>query len=709
MADKPESGRSGEGDGFCGINPTVLAGVIKDLAAIEAAITTELPRLKPDFEKAGVSTAPINDLGSVSRWLHEQLPMLRRRQSAASLLASQGMSFTPNTSLLSVPEDSGAATKQAANLAVENTKAGLDGKPGSRDGVLAAVNALERIRGTKGRLDPDEVLFLETYYGRLGKDVYKLPGYLRDDNNWIAPTRTSYTPGEVIPTAVDAKVREKLAAAVAGALLTLSDESRGGGWNRLPAFVREAAQDKFAGFRMPDGGWAPEGGEKAAPFAAFLAQADPADRAGLVLSKRLAISAAESIPAYRRLQTPTSYNPPASDELARVFLHISSRNEQAMHDLLTGQHMEQPADVSKEIYKGYTTSKDFLVALTTHVWSDGGKAVSETLNWIADAKRSASPARQQLATQAWDSVFKTLTDESVLRAELDIQAGEQRVIDVLAKATRPALGVVSPEITRSLARGIAAFIDEVANDESNEQASARLFTLVATDPLAAESLAGAIYLQNVAGIHDTLRHPVGGRFVVGADPAGRLQALLEAAFINVAFELNADTAEAAKAADELRGKALSAVAGFVTKGFGTELPSFPGLDPVDMLDRILAHAISGGGDPAEPQTVKFDGINPAGATGGALIVRYNFLKALIESGQLKLGDLPDDLRSKTNPPHLRSPAEIASWDRSKLAERYIDSVSSVPGAAEKLTSYLDEYRFVTSRVLLNRRNDRMFN
>ncbi|GAA1559687.1 hypothetical protein GCM10009804_15650 [Kribbella hippodromi] len=708
MADKPESGRSGNGDGFCGIDPAVLGGVIKDLTAIEAAITTEAPRLKAEFDKVGVPASPITDLNGIARWLHEQLPMLRRRHSAAALLASQGLSFTPNTSLLSIPEDSGDAAKQAGNLAAANTKAGLRGKPGGRDGLVAAVSALERIRSAKGRLNPDDVLFLEAYYSRLGEDVYKLPGYLGNDNNWIAPTRTSYTPGEVIPNSLDPRVRAKLAAATAGALLALSDESRGGGWNHLPAFVREAAGDNFDGHPLHDGGWAPEGGEKAGPFAEFLAESAPLDRPGLVLSKRLAISAAASIPAYKRLQRPNSYLTPQSDQLARVFFHFSSRNEQAMHDLLTGQNMDQPADVQKGIYKGYTTSKDFLVALTTHVWSDGGKAVSETINWIADAKRSTSHARQLLAIQAWGSVFDTLTESSVVKAELDMQSGETRVIDVLAKVTPPALGVVSPEIARSLARGAAAFLDDLGNDESKELASGRLFTLVATDPVAAESLAGAIYLSNVAGIHDTLKHPVGGRYVVGADPAGRLQALLESAFVNVAVELNADRTEAAQAADALRAKALGAAAGFVTKGLDAELPSFPGLDPVDLLDRMLGRLSSGDADPAQPQTVTFDGINPTGATGGPLIVRYNFTKALIESGHLRVEDLPDELRHSGHPPRLRSPAEIPSDERSTLEALYIDAVSTVPGAAKKLESYLTEYRLVSSKVLLNRQNDNLF-
>lgn len=72
-----------------------------DLATMESAITTELKGLKAEFEKVGISAQPVNTLINVSQWLHEQLPMLRRRHSAAVLLQSQGLQFTPGTHMLS--------------------------------------------------------------------------------------------------------------------------------------------------------------------------------------------------------------------------------------------------------------------------------------------------------------------------------------------------------------------------------------------------------------------------------------------------------------------------------------------------------------------------------------------------------------------------------------------------------------------------------
>lgn len=675
MADKAEGGRSGNGDGFCGINPVTLDGVIKDLAAVEAAITAEVPRFKAEFDKVGVPTGPVTDLAGVARWLHEQLPMLRRRQAAAALLASQGLSFTPNTSLLSIPEDSDAAIEQAADLAAQHTKARLDGKPDGHNGMISAVTAIERISNTKGLLSPDDVLFLHAYYGRLGKDVYKLPGYLRDDNNWAAPTRTSYSLGEVIRTSLDAKARDRLAAATVSGLLALSDERRGGNWNRLPDYVRKAAADKLTFSVMPDKGTVQGSGFDAQDLAKFLADPAVSDRAGLVFSKRLAITAAQSVNAYRLIRESSPSTSPIDDETSLTFLQVASRNEQAMRDLLTGKGMEQPAGVSTRVYDGYKHPEDFLVPITTNFWSDDGKAASETIGWIADAERSTNPVRHQLALEAWQGLIKTITDPAVLQAELDVVT---RKIAGTIVPTGPELGVVNPMITRALARNAAGLLTALGG-ENEELSTARLFTLIGTDTESAEALAGAIYLHNLAGIHSSLKDP--NRVLRDADPAGRLQGLLDAAFHNVAVERNEDVAQAQENADKIRGQVLGIASAIITRGWkdalDKELPDFPGLDPVDLLDRLLGRLLSKQNENVEPYAVVVAGVNPAGSTGGPTLVRYNFTKALLDSGQLTLNDLPKALWASGNPPQLLSPADVSDLQWPGLQDLYNKAVEQV--------------------------------
>ncbi|TCC37478.1 hypothetical protein E0H75_40795 [Kribbella capetownensis] len=693
MARKDEGGRhSSLADGFCMIDPVVLGGVINDLATMEAAIGTELKGLKAEFDKVGVSTHPITNLTNVGLWLHDQLPMLRRRHAAAVLLESQGMQVSAGTTMLSMPEDPTTATKQAVDLAVKNVRAALNGKPPGRDSVVAAIRAIERIRNTKGRLSPDDLLFLQSFYTGLGKDVYKVPDYLKDDKNWIAPTRTTYMPGEIVPTAIDAKTRAALAASVVGGLLTLSDERRGGGWNRLPEFVREAASDPWH-YPMSTSAM---GGQKAQELAAFLANSNGQDQAGTVLSKRLAITVSESAEALR------SIHPPVNDEIGKTFLTLAGRNEKAMHDLLTNQGMGVPADGDADVFAGYKGAKEFLTPLVTYAWSDDGKAASSVFDWIADAKQSTDPQRRTLATEAMQGLVTTLADPAVLNQALDTEW-----------SGREAVGVVNPEIARSLAHDTAAFLKEFSDPAADlfttdakgmtdgQKVTARFFTLVATDPTAAEALAASIYRYNVDGIHDELAHP--GHVLDHAHRAAQLDIMLDSALNNVALERTDDKELAAAEANAIRGKALGIVSQFLGKGTDQllgevkkELPSIPGVDPVDIADRILGRFIGSDTEPVEPQQIKTEGLNTRATGAPLLLIRYNITQALVESGQLDVNDLPEAIRSSDVPPRLKSPAEFRPSQYNDLADTYKTATGTLPGGKSLEDDYLKAYTEITA-------------
>jgi hypothetical protein len=215
---KDEGGSHGSlAEGFCMIDPTVLGGVINDLANLEAAIASETKGLKSDFEKVGVSAQPVTELINVAHWLHGELPMLRRRHAAAVLLGSQGMPFAPGTKMLSMPEDPAAATKRAGELAASRLRDALDGKPPGKDGITAAAKVLRQITGKKGRLSADDLAFLQAVYGGLGRAVYRIPDQLGNDN----PAKSAF---------VDA-------------LLLLSNDKLGGGLDKMPAEISQDLRD----------------------------------------------------------------------------------------------------------------------------------------------------------------------------------------------------------------------------------------------------------------------------------------------------------------------------------------------------------------------------------------------------------------------------------------------------------------------------------
>ncbi|WP_405062856.1 hypothetical protein OG474_14795 [Kribbella sp. NBC_01505] len=695
MAYKDEGGSHGaQADGFCMIDPVVLGGVISDLATMESAIGAELKGLKGEFEKVGVSTQPITDLTGVASWLHGELPMLRRRHAAAVLLASQRMQPVAGTHMLSMSEDPAVATKDAGNLAVQQIKAALDGKPPGRDGVVDAIRALERIRNSKGALGQDDLLFLETFYKGLGKDLYKVPGYLKNDDNWIAPTRTTYTPGEIIPTGLDIKTRTTLAASLVGGLLTLSDERRGGNWNRLPEFIQQGATDRYTEYVHEGSGAGEMSGGEARELAKFLSNARAGDHGGVTFSKVLAITATESVKEYLKVGG-------ADDEPSRIFLQIAGNNEQAMHDMLTGKGMDPPAGVDKNIYKGYKGAKDFLVPISTYAWTDDGKAASSVFDWIADAKTSHDPTRQALANESMRSLVTTLARPDVLKQLMDMPGAG-------IGAPEEALGVINPELTRALARDAAGFMNEfsaggaktfvvegVDNMYSGEMVAARFFTLVATDDKSAEALAGAVYRNNVDGIHQAMTDEE------HAGDLGRrnaqLQGLLDTALRNAALEETDSRAAAEENMAEVRGNALGVV--------GTMLDAIPGMPggvegSIGIADKILDRYLSTETPTVEPYQIRTYGIDSTAYSSPGLITRYEFAKALVETGKLDPEDLPSAVRSNDIPPRLKSPAEFEAENYSVAADSYDEAVARTSSGALQ-AKFMKHHSEVYDRAIAN--------
>lgn len=679
MAYKDEGGHGAQADGLCMIDPVILGGVISDLSTMESAIGAELKGLKAEFAKVGVSTQPLTDLTNVANWLHGELPMLRRRHAAAVLLASQGMPFSPGSRMLSLPEDPATASTGAGNMAAQQVRAGLDGKPGGREGLAAALRAVQLIRLSRGGTSADDLNFLEAFYKGLGKDVYKVPGYLKDDSHWTTPLRPTYTPVGVMPD-LDAGYRTTLAESVVGGLLHLSDERRSGGWNRLPEFIQRAASDPWHYPMSP----VAMGGQKAAELATFLSHGDDRSSAGVAFSKQLAITVSESAEALR------SIRPPIDDVIGRTFLAVAGRNEQAMHDLLTNQNMGKPAEADANLYAGYKGPHEFLTPLITHAWSDEGKAVTTVFDWIADAKQSNDPQRQALASQAMQGLVTTLADPVVLNRALDTEW-----------TGREAVGVVNPEIARSLAHDAAAFLTEFSDPaaevftstaqgmDDGQVVVARFFTLVATDATAAGALAGSIYRYNVNGIRDELAHP--GHITQHAGRAAPLDIMINSALYNVALERTGDKELAAAEASAIRGKALGIVSEFVRLGPLGDVHSLPGVDPVAIADQILGRFISPDTGAVNPQQIRTEGVDTRATAAHLLLIHYNITKALVESGKLDVHELAPNIRSSDVPPRLKSPADFRVKLHLELIDDYKAETGKVPGGMSLADAYINTY------------------
>ena len=422
MARRDEGGRSGNGDGLCMIDPVVLGGVIKDLATMETAITTELKGLKAEFDKVGVSAQPINDLMNVAHWLHAELPMLRRRHAAAVLLANQGMPLAaPGLKMLSMPEDPAAATKQAGELAAARLRDALDGKPPGMDGIVAASNALRQITGRKDKLTPDDLAFLQGMYGGLGRDVYRIPGQLGDDK----AAKSAFVDG----------------------LLMLSNEKLGGGFDLLPTEIRQDVRDNAWTYWNVPGGKDRDPAKGFSELAGFLQNRDP--QGTISPGKDFAVGIARSIADELRMKEwlkdeYTGGVKPPSEFGNNVYL--TKAQGQDLLSLVTMNH-----EASAELMG----NSQFIRLVVGEDWDDDGKAVAGLTSWAVKAAADPSSPEYRLAKEATAELINIVTTNSNDQEDPHSQ-GFKEALQGMKN---------NPMIAQAFSRLVAANISDFGEDE----------------------------------------------------------------------------------------------------------------------------------------------------------------------------------------------------------------------------------------------------
>jgi hypothetical protein len=369
MALKPEGGSSSAPvDGLCMIDPVVLGGVINDLATMEAAIAAETKGLKAELDKVGVPADRVNDLAKIASWLHGELPMLRRRHAAAVLLAAQRMELPPGINMLPMPEDPTLAAQQAGELAAKRVRDGLAGKPPSLDRAVNAATAVRQITTRKGRLSAEDLAFLQALYGGLGRAVYRVPAQLGED--------------------------QAAKSALVDGLLLLSNEKVGGGFDKVPAEIRQDLRDTGLGYWTKRGGNAadPLSGQGFPELARFLLSRDPASTIapGDEFAVGLARSAAESLRLQHWLKQEYSIVSPvfASSEIQQL-LGLVAISHKAAAELMADPYAVR--------------------ALLSYNWEDKGAAVAGLTGWAAKAALDPSSPDYVMAKRATADLINAVT------------------------------------------------------------------------------------------------------------------------------------------------------------------------------------------------------------------------------------------------------------------------------------------------------------
>jgi hypothetical protein len=419
--------RGSGGDGLCMIDPVVLGGVINDLATMEAAIAAETKGLKAEFEKVGISAGPVNELTKVATWLHGELPMLRRRHSAAVLLAAQRMELPPGVTMQSVPEDPAEAFKLAGELAAKRVLAGLDGKPPSRHGAVNAAAAVREITSRRGRLSADDLAFLQALYGGTGRALYRVPGLLGDD--------------------------QAAKAALVDGLLLLSNQKAGGGFDKVPAEIRQDLRDTGWRYWNTPGDKAtdPMRGDGFPELARFLLNRDP--KSTIPAGDEFATGLGRSAVANLQLQ----------QWLKKEYSSVSPEPAMARTALLNTAEVQQLLGLVGTSHKAAATlmsDKEAVRALVGHDWEDKGAAVAGLTDWAAKVALDPSSPEYALAKRATADLINAVTTNG---SASDENAADYQMFKQSLQWVQN-----SPEIARAFSRLIAANLADFGDAEPSQ-------------------------------------------------------------------------------------------------------------------------------------------------------------------------------------------------------------------------------------------------
>lgn len=245
--------------------------------------------------------------------------------------------------------------------------------------------------------------------------------------------------------------------ALGDSMLMVSNESLGGGYDRLPDSVRAVL----------DGG-VPPSGEEAAVGAgtqaswmqnatllnAFLGNADGQLRGGREFSGNLLTSAGHQL----------NDTPPAqtADPTLTSLLGVAARNTEASYAVLSDQHPHPSQPTTGH-------NAEAITGLYTHDWPDDGRAVSGLTDWIPAAASSDDPVAQARAQESALGLVHMLAGSDERLADLR-DTGATPAEDGAAQAGTP-FTVVNPELAASLTDTVLPYLDTLGTPEPTAPAA----------------------------------------------------------------------------------------------------------------------------------------------------------------------------------------------------------------------------------------------
>ncbi|MBE1532091.1 TPR repeat region-containing protein [Actinomadura algeriensis] len=539
--------------------------------------------------------------------------------------------------------------------------------------LLAAVRQGVARRADGGRLDPDVLAYLEEFYGELGSDLLVMDAYAGHGEGL----------GE------RPFLQQDSLAALGGGLLLLSDESVGGGFDRMPPIVRRLFDESV---QVNDGAYAAihHWGYQYAALADLLGSADPRLVAGEELSTALiavtphyldfAGSPVNVIPGGVELLDGSTV---LTDEPAATMLGVATRNVAANHAVLTGDY--EPGDVG-------LARPELLAALYTHDWSDDGAAAAKLTSWI-----HADGVDETMAGEAAAGLYETVTgvgDGGVYGALTDGPGGDS-------------MGMLNPELSRGFADVAVKYLDEFAAEQDDpartsfgggnlelayeDGARARFFELVAGDEDAAAYLTGAVLTHEATRLNGYVAGGGEGDAQYGR-ANGMLRGYLDAGMLNEAMDRTGDERTAVTDAAARQANGSTFASGMIKETVGNVFPwGRVAKVVIGTGNEIWRAGVRAQPGPSTPliQAPNGERVGRTDLEQGGLL---NLVSAAVTDGRISAADVPDVLRSGDPDAPVKLYGQVPGHERRAAEDAAAELLDDVlPGYRDLLEKQEDAY------------------
>nr|WP_163573739.1 hypothetical protein [Fodinicola feengrottensis] len=211
-----------------------------------------------------------------------------------------------------------------------------------------------------------------------------------------------------------------------------------------------------------------------------------------------------------------------------------------------------------------------VAALLSYEYADDGRTAAHLIDWIGPAHNSSNPADQALANSAANRLF-------ALVGQANGKDGGYNLLTNIPGSTgdNHTLGARNPAITAALGETAVGFIDRFAADpdggptdvrggdvQISEGDRIRIFSLIATDPKAAEALSTSVqlYEQKLGGMEVSTNDQ---HAVQLGNSVARIDSYLEVGVNNGLIETGLGDQEAQQKAAAIHAASEKVVAGLI--------------------------------------------------------------------------------------------------------------------------------------------------